>query len=51
LWTATAFQNSRACFFSLQKISSILLIVIRREDDVDGRANVTKAEERVLQGG
>ena len=25
--------------------------VIRREDDVDGRASVTKDEERVLQGG
>jgi len=25
--------------------------VIRREDDVDGRASVTKDEERVLRGG
>jgi len=25
--------------------------VIRREDDVDGRASVTKYEERVLRGG
>jgi len=25
--------------------------VIRKEDDVDGRASVTKDEERVLQGG
>ena len=25
--------------------------VMRREDDVDGRANVTKYEERVLRGG
>jgi len=25
--------------------------VIRREDDVDGRASVTKHEDRVLQGG
>ena len=24
---------------------------IRREDDVDGRASVTKGEERVLRGG
>ena len=27
------------------------LSVIRREDDVDGRANVTKDEDRVLRGG
>jgi len=27
------------------------LSVIRREDDVDGRASVTKDEERVLRGG
>ena len=27
------------------------LYVIRREDDVDGRASVTKDEERVLRGG
>jgi len=26
-------------------------IFIRREDDVDGRASVTKDEERVLRGG
>ena len=25
--------------------------VIRKEDDVDGRARVTKDEERVLRGG
>jgi len=25
--------------------------VIRKEDDVDGRASVTKDEERVLRGG
>ena len=25
--------------------------VIRREDDVDGRARVTNDEERVMQGG
>jgi len=25
--------------------------VIRREDDVDGRASVTRDEERVLRGG
>jgi len=25
--------------------------VIRREDDVDGQASVTRDEERVLQGG
>ena len=26
-------------------------LFIRREDDVDGRASVTKDEERVLRGG
>jgi len=35
----------------LMKGSILKLTVIRREDDVDGRASVTKDEERVLRGG
>jgi len=41
--------------FILESKGSIGLLeersVIRRDDDVDGRASVTKDEERVLRGG
>ena len=34
-----------------QILSSRDRSIIRKEDDVDGRASVTKDEERVLRGG
>ena len=32
-------------------LEGTICFVIRSEDDVDGRASVTKDEERVLRGG